>query len=199
MEDLARLADQNGAGSSPRDRAGEHLLVTGRPHHLPLRRGRSRPWRRRLLGSLLRLLHSLLGGGLLRRRPLGGRCLRHGPLRGGLLGDGLLRGGSLENHGPGVSRLRKRHGKDAGPDHAAGVARQRLIEVPTALWCSGDRAPAGRRTGRAAQVLTASLNDLPAFTRGTVAAGIWISAPVPGLRPVRAFRSVRSKVKNPGS
>jgi hypothetical protein len=90
---------------------GNTYLVPGRPHHLPLRRGRSRPWPRRLLGPLRRFLHSLLGGGLLRRKPLGGRCLRHGLLRHGLLGDGLLRGGSLENHGPGVSRLRKRHGR----------------------------------------------------------------------------------------
>src|SRR5437588_8707136 len=52
---------------------------------------------------------------------------------------------------------------------------------------------------QARQAPTASLKDFPAFTRGTVAAGIEISLPVAGLRPVRAARSVRSKVRNPGS
>jgi hypothetical protein len=45
---------------------------------------------------------------------------------------------------------------------------------------------------------TASLNDLPTLTFGTVAAGICISSPVEGLRPVRAARSDFSKERKPG-
>jgi hypothetical protein len=38
------------------------------------------------------------------------------------------------------------------------------------------------------------LKDLPTLTFGTVVAAIWISAPVAGLRPVRAARSAFSKL-----
>ncbi len=37
------------------------------------------------------------------------------------------------------------------------------------------------------------------FQREARAAAIWISAPVAGLRPVRAARSARSKLRKPGS
>src|SRR5699024_6641024 len=45
--------------------------------------------------------------------------------------------------------------------------------------------------------LTASLRALPALNAGTLLAGISISSPVCGLRPLRAARSRTSKVPNP--
>src|SRR5690606_20557970 len=54
------------------------------------------------------------------------------------------------------------------------------------------------RSGRGGTYLTASLKDLPTLTLGTREAAIWIVSPVAGLRPVRAARSPRSKVRNPG-
>ena len=46
-------------------------------------------------------------------------------------------------------------------------------------------------------LLTASLKSLPALKAGAFAAAISISAPVCGLRPLRAARSRTSKVPKP--
>src|SRR4051794_4224055 len=65
------------------------------------------------------------------------------------------------------------------------------------------RGPGGLSPHRAAlgpaQRATASLKLLPTLTFGTVAAAIWISAPVEGFRPVRAALWACSKVRNPAS
>ena len=45
--------------------------------------------------------------------------------------------------------------------------------------------------------LTASLSALPGLKAGTLLAGISISSPVCGLRPLRAARSRTSKLPNP--
>src|SRR5690606_27731646 len=47
--------------------------------------------------------------------------------------------------------------------------------------------------------LTASLRALPALNPGILEAAIWISAPVCGLRPVRAARSLTENVPKPTS
>jgi len=49
------------------------------------------------------------------------------------------------------------------------------------------------------QEFTASLSALPALNEGTLAAAIWIGAPVWGLRPVRAGRSLTLKEPKPTS
>jgi hypothetical protein len=46
-----------------------------------------------------------------------------------------------------------------------------------------------RRLSHAQDPFTASLNALPAVNLTVFAAGIWISAPVAGLRPTRAARA----------
>jgi hypothetical protein len=49
------------------------------------------------------------------------------------------------------------------------------------------------------QEFTASFSALPALKDGTLAAAIWIGAPVCGLRPVRAGRSLTLNEPNPTS
>src|SRR5690554_6389083 len=59
--------------------------------------------------------------------------------------------------------------------------------------------PFYRSHRRKNRYLTASFRALPALKPGTLAAAILISAPVCGLRPVRAARSLTEKVPNPTS
>lgn len=51
--------------------------------------------------------------------------------------------------------------------------------------------------GLLSKYLTASFNALPALNAGTLLAGISISLPVWGLRPLRAARSRTSKFPKP--
>ncbi len=110
------------------------------------------------------------------------------------------------------------HGAPRGPDPRPRVGTRRSRPAPTRSWwttagstprcgaCRPARPPShgtdvvARSPAGAGprDYLTASLKALPILTFGTVAAAIWISAPVAGLRPVRAARSARSKARKPG-
>src|SRR5581483_1372404 len=122
------------------------------------------------------------GGAAQARREDEERLLDHGTLR-----LRQRRGGARRRDGHGL--LSRRRGTGERPHaHDAGVREGRDAEGARPVEVTPRRQPP-----------TASLNDFPAFTRGTVEAGIEISLPVAGLRPVRAARSARSKVRNPGS
>src|SRR5690554_8140863 len=57
--------------------------------------------------------------------------------------------------------------------------------------------PGAKAVKRKGRYLTASFRALPALKPGTLEAAILISAPVCGLRPVRAARSFTEKVPKP--
>ena len=71
-----------------------------------------------------------------------------------------------------------------------------LLFIPFLL---GNKSTCSPRATSAFQLsyLTASFNALPGLNAGTLLAGISISSPVCGLRPLRAARSRTSKLPKP--